>query len=205
MKFTQLTLALLALLAWSSFADAHPTVGLSIRIGPPGHYGHGHYHYHPYPYRYAHPYPYLYPYAYAPAVVVVGSSPAPAPVLVETAPTVQAVPASAPSIIPVNNYAPTRMDTLLQQLSDPSETVRRDAAMDLGRMKAQRAVDPLMTMLAKDSSPLARDGAARALGLIGSSRSLTSLIYAAQADNDRDVRHSAQFAVEIIRTNLRGN
>ena len=28
---------------------------------------------------------------------------------------------------------------------------------------------------------------------------------AAQADNDRDVRHSAQFAVEAIRSNLRGN
>jgi len=30
------------------------------------------------------------------------------------------------------------------------------------------------------------------------------LIFAAQADNDREVRHSAQFAVEVIRSNLRG-
>ena len=43
------------------------------------------------------------------------------------------------------------------------------------------------------------------LTMIGSQRSLNALIYAAQADNDRDVRHSAQFAVEVIRTNLRGN
>ena len=43
----------------------------------------------------------------------------------------------------------------------------------------------------------------RALGLIGSPRALNPLIRAAQEDNDRDVRHSAQFAIEVIRTNLR--
>jgi HEAT repeat protein len=43
------------------------------------------------------------------------------------------------------------------------------------------------------------------LGLIASPRSLPALIQAAQADNDRDVRHSAQFAVEIIRANLQRN
>jgi len=31
------------------------------------------------------------------------------------------------------------------------------------------------------------------------------LFRAAQVDEDRDVRHSAQFSVEIIRTHLRGN
>ena len=36
-------------------------------------------------------------------------------------------------------------------------------------------------------------------------QTLTALIRAAQVDEDRDVRHSAQFSVEIIRTNLRGN
>jgi hypothetical protein len=41
--------------------------------------------------------------------------------------------------------------------------------------------------------------------LIASPRSLNALIFAAQADNDREVRHSAQFAVEAIRSNLRGN
>ena len=60
-------------------------------------------------------------------------------------------------------------------------------------------------MLQKDASPIARDGAARSLGLIAAPSSLKALIYAAQADNDREVRHSAQFAVEVIRSNLRGN
>jgi hypothetical protein len=34
-------------------------------------------------------------------------------------------------------------------------------------------------------------------------RALNALRYAGQADNDRDVRRSAQFAVEIITTNMR--
>jgi hypothetical protein len=115
-------------------------------------------------------------------------------------------PAPVP-VIPAGNATPagSNVDSLLAHLSDARDTARRDAAMDLGRAQAQKAVDPLMNLLAKDSSPLVRDAAARALGLIGSQRSLNALIYAAQADNDRDVRHSAQFAVEVIRTNLRGN
>ena len=39
--------------------------------------------------------------------------------------------------------------------------------------------------------------------LIGSPRSLTALTHAAQADADRDVRRSAQFAVEVIQANQR--
>ena len=41
---------------------------------------------------------------------------------------------------------------------------------------------------------------ARALGLIGSSKALPALQRAAQADSDRDVRHSAQFAAEVVQT-----
>ena len=53
-------------------------------------------------------------------------------------------------------------------------------------MKAGSAVEALSTMLAKDTSPIARDGAARALGLIAAPSSLKALIYAAQADDDRE-------------------
>ena len=105
--------------------------------------------------------------------------------------------ATIPSINQTSN------DPQLQRLSDASETARRDAALDLGRAKAQHAVDALLPMLSKDASATARDGAARALGLIAAPRSLNALIYAAQADSDREVRHSAQFAVEVIRNNLR--
>jgi HEAT repeat protein len=48
-----------------------------------------------------------------------------------------------------------------------------------------------------------REAAARALGLIGSARALPALQHAAQADNDRDVRNSARFAVDVIQTNGR--
>jgi HEAT repeat protein len=91
----------------------------------------------------------------------------------------------------------------LQQLSDPNETLRRDAVLELGRMRALRAVDPLMVMLARDSSPRVREAAARALGLIDAPRSLNALNNAAQADNDPEVRRSAQFASDAIRGNMR--
>src|SRR5207244_1824299 len=93
----------------------------------------------------------------------------------------------------------------MQMLSHPEEAVRRDAAMDLGRLKADGAVDALTASLAGDRSPAVRDAAARALGLIGSPRSLAALTHAAQADTDRDVRHSAQFAVEIIQASMPRN
>ena len=204
MKKLQLVLALVALVTAAPFiqtAQAHPYIGFGIRIGPGYYYGPG-------------PYCYGYPYYYAPPPIIYEAAPSvivrPAPVVVTQPgpPAPQYVP-PAPNVIPTQNVKPVAaspaVDALVQKLSDGSETVRRDAAMDLGRMKAQQALDPLMNMLSRDASPVARDGAARALGLIAAPRSLNALIYAAQADNDRDVRHSAQFAVEIIRTNLRGN
>jgi hypothetical protein len=39
--------------------------------------------------------------------------------------------------------------------------------------------------------------------LIGSPSALKALQNAAQGDDDRDVRHSAQFAAESIRANMR--
>jgi hypothetical protein len=88
----------------------------------------------------------------------------------------------------------------LPLLASPDEGVRAEAAIQLGRMRAERAVDPLAATLAGDGSPAVREAAARALGLIGSPRALPALNRAAQADADRDVRHSARFAVEVIQT-----
>ena len=92
----------------------------------------------------------------------------------------------------------------LQQLNSPDERARADAAMQLGRMKSRRAVEPLTQTLGGDRSPAVREAAARGLGLIGAPAALTALQRAAQADDDRDVRHSASFAAEVIRSNLRG-
>jgi HEAT repeat protein len=45
-----------------------------------------------------------------------------------------------------------------------------------------------------------RESAARALGLIASTKGLPALQRAAQVDEDRDVRRSAQFAIEVIQS-----
>jgi HEAT repeat protein len=88
----------------------------------------------------------------------------------------------------------------LRQLTDPDERVRADSAMQLGRARSTRAVEPLTASLAGDRSPAVREASARALGLIGSSRALTALKRAVVADNDRDVRQSCQFSIEVIQT-----
>jgi HEAT repeat protein len=100
-------------------------------------------------------------------------------------------------------YNHADVDRNLQRLADANEQVRMDAVMALGRLKAERAVDPVAATLSGDRSPAVREAAARALGLIGSPKGLTALKYAAQADNDKEVRHSAQFAVEVIHGNMR--
>jgi hypothetical protein len=94
------------------------------------------------------------------------------------------------------------LDTILQQLREGDERIRADAAVRLGRLRSERAVGPLVKALNSDGSPIVREAAARGLGLIGSPSSLSALQYAAQADDDREVRHSASFAAETIRGNF---
>ncbi len=219
MKRYLVAFALLLALGISPFAqNAQAWVGVRIGIGVPLYVGPG-----PYYYGYGYPYYYYPPPGYvAPPAVVYQTAPAPATSVVvrspgeavaaPTAPPPVASPTPPPpplptvtNVVPVSNQTTPQVNSLTQQLSDGSDTVRRDAAVELGRQKAQGAVDALMNMLAKDASPIAREGAARSLGLIAAPRSLNALIFAAQADNDREVRHSAQFAVEVIRNNLRGH
>jgi HEAT repeat protein len=125
------------------------------------------------------------------------------------APTPVAPPATsppAPTYAAPATYAAPQQDGAerhLQLLASPDERVRADAALELGRMRATRAIDRLAAALAGDRSPAVRDAAARALGLIGDRRALPALQHAAQADGDRDVRRSAQFAVEVITAQLR--
>ena len=155
-----------------------------------------------------------YPYSYRPYPLYVETYPAPvivrpAPVVVRPSPIVIQEPATLPSSVVTNSISPVSApwtpsaDTALQQLSNPDENIRRDAVMELGRMKVDRAADSLAATLAGDRSAVVRDAAARALGLIASPRSLPALTHAAQADSDRDVRRSAQFAVEVIQSRMR--
>jgi hypothetical protein len=133
----------------------------------------------------------------------VSQAPAPAPATQAAAPA-QPAPVAQASLplapIPVTTTRQPEVEQLLQHLSDSDERVRGEAAMQLGRLKAQKAVDPLAATLAGDPSPKVRESAARALGLIGSPKGLTVLQRAALADNDYDVRHSAQFAAEVVQS-----
>jgi hypothetical protein len=161
-----------------------------------------------------------YPYYVAPAPVIVQ----PAPVVVQQAPTVvqpayPAAPNQTPEKIPAPSLKPATSDeppiattvsapgagvnATLARLSGADARDRAEAAIELGRLKERQAIEPLSRALKGDASPAVREAAARALGLIADPASLNALQYAAQADDDRDVRHSAQFAAEIIRGNLR--
>ena len=214
----QLLGALAAVAAIASAAQAGPpgrtSVAIGLNFGSPGPY------YRPYYAPYYGPYygPYYrpYPYYYAPPAVIVQPAPQviyqPAPVVVQQQPAVAAQPLDATQPQPVYSAPPQaafqqtsrpNIDGLLANLRNTSEAVRRDSVMELGRMKAAHAIQPLTATLAGDQSPVVREAAARALGLISSPSSLVALQHAAQADPDRDVRHSAQFAVDIIKTTPR--
>jgi hypothetical protein len=165
--------------------------GIGVRIGipicaPPCYY------YRPYPVYYVPP-----PVVVQPAPVLV---PAPAAQPAYQTPVVQ--PANQAQTVaaqsPVVAVSQSDVNRHLQLLANADERVRADSVMQLGRLKVTQAVDPLAATLAGDRSPVVREAAARALGLIGSPKALTALQNAALADGDRDVRHSAQFAMDVI-------
>jgi hypothetical protein len=181
-----------------SAAHAHGGFGIGINLGVPFYGGYAPYYYAPYPYYYYRPYS-----VYVPPAVIVQSPPA-----VQSAPIVQpsysSPVESAPPPLAVQQTS-VRQDSVEQQLqllNGAEDRVRADAAVQLGRMKATRAVQPLTQMLNGDRSAAVREAAARALGLIEAPSSLTALQHAAQADDDHEVRHSAQFAAESIRSNM---
>jgi hypothetical protein len=153
------------------------------------------------------------PYYYAP--VVIQQPVAVQPVAVQPAPA-QPAPAAQPSYSgPAPVHAPTPVTTAhlqpvntqqseinqhLNQLVNSNDQMRKDSALQLGRLRAQEAVDPLAATLAGDRSPQVREAAARGLALIGSSKALPALEQAARADVDPTVRHSAEFSIDVIRT-----
>jgi hypothetical protein len=212
----RLVLSVLVLLTATASSQAGWRVGIGIGIpfyGPP-------YYYRPYPYYY-----YGAPVVYAvpPPVVV---APAPVPAVVQPAPVVTrspgetiepapalpppppASPSQAPATLPaptpvVRGVRPASYRSDLQELNDPDVNVRADAIMRLGRNRDRQAVGPITRCLREDGSPVVREAAARALGLIALPASLSALQHAAQADEDRDVRRSAAFAADVIRTNMR--
>jgi hypothetical protein len=187
---------LLALLA-APVQAGHGGVSIGIGIGAPVFY-HPYYAWYPYPYY--RPYP-----VYVEPVPVVVASPVVQPVPVHTVPATPPTLETAPTPRPIT-AADTRQADIsrnLQQLNDPDEHIRAESVIQLGRLKAEKAIDPIAATLTGDGSPTVREAAARSLGLIGSPKALLALEKAAHQDSDRDVRRSAQFAVDIIQTSGR--
>lgn len=214
MKWNRLTAivvwAFLGLVSGPVSAGGGWSVG--IGIGGPGYY--------PYPRPWGYGY-YRYPgIYYRPGPVILETG----PVVVQPAPVIQQVPVVtqptyvtqpyAPAVVnpPANSPAVPHPPTYssnqaileghLQQLGSNDANARVEAALQLGRLKAQTATSSLETLLRRDPSPAVREAAARALGLIGSPQSLTVLKYAAQSDEDEKVRHSAVFSIDIIQSNM---
>jgi HEAT repeats len=188
----------------------HAGVSIGIGVGFPGYYrpycGYGWYR--PYGFGvYVAPPPVVVApapvYQVAPVVQPVYAAPPPPTTAAAPPPTAVAAAAPEPELTPPPRLA-GNAGAYLRDLSNPDERVRAEASLQLGRMKAQQAVEPLTQVLGQDRSPAVRDAAARALGLLGAPAALTALQHAAQADDDRDVRRSASFAADVIRGNLRG-
>ena len=191
-------------------AQADPRISVGFSFGVPYHRLHCRprpcWSPRPYYFRYPRTYSYIYyerPVVVPPPRVVVQERYV--PVRDTTPPPTVPVPTAPPlQPITVNSPPPTRTPVVsgvidnLRLLNDPDETIRSQAVIELGRMKARRAVDPLNATLAGDQSPLVRESAARALGLIGSPQALTALKYASEADPVQEVRNSAQLAMNII-------
>jgi hypothetical protein len=199
------TSAFAAIVLGGASAAAQAGWAVGVRVGGPVYYRPWGPYYYPY-------YPYGPVYAALPPLIVesapVVAQPPPVPPPPPTVPSgVQPVSQAAPATLPptvvrsqAQEVSQTDINHYLQQLRDPDERVRADSVLQLGRLKAFSTVDPLAATLAGDRSRMVREAAARALGLIGSPKALPALQHAVLADPDRDVRHSAQFAVEIVQS-----
>jgi hypothetical protein len=213
MKSTLLSalVALLVLLAVST-PPAQAWPGVTVYVAP-GYYRPGYY-----PRYY---YPPVYLGVYGSPYVISSGVPIPVPLgsayVASPATTLTLAPTPVPQLAPAPGNAALQagaqpgaaavnqadIDQAFQLLSNPRERDRIEAAIELGRARVAKAIEPLQQVLAGDPSPRVREAAARGLGLIGSPSSLRALQTAAQSDDDREVRRSAQFAAETIRGNLR--
>ncbi len=179
--------------------------GLSIGIGLPP-YGC----YRPYPYGWGYyrpvvpvvvaPPPVIYPPppVVQPVAVAGAAYPQPAPVVVEAVPS---PPAGLAPPVQAAPAAPAEIERCMAHLVNPDDRARGEAVVQLGRLHATQAIDRMSRVLASDRSPQVREAAARGLGLIGNPAALPALQQAAQADDSPEVRTSARFAVDVIRSN----
>lgn len=103
--------------------------------------------------------------------------------------------AEAPKPAPKPAAAPKPKAPALERLRDGDESVRAEAAKELGEAKSVESVLKLIDVVKADASPKARAAAASALGKIKDDRGLDALKRAALADDAVFVRWSAANAL----------
>jgi HEAT repeat protein len=86
----------------------------------------------------------------------------------------------------------------LNQLSDPKETIRSQAALSLGWIGNEQVVDPLINALKNDPSPKVRANAAMSLGQINSDKAKLPLIESLE-DTDPFVRGIVIYSVGLMK------
>jgi ATP-dependent DNA helicase RecQ len=95
--------------------------------------------------------------------------------------------------------SPSGIAELLVALEDKDGNVRRLAASALGKIKDRRAVDPLITLLAREVKPQVRQYAVKALGRIRDVRARSILEKIASDDAEREyTRAAAQRALKRL-------
>ncbi|HYA86903.1 MAG TPA: ankyrin repeat domain-containing protein [Nitrospirota bacterium] len=125
---------------------------------------------------------------------------------------IQLLNSPCPQQNPDNNIAPVAgnkaedrlVEKLLESLKDKEPPVRWEAAMQLGDLKDNRAVVPLINALLSDDHPYVRRRAAFALGELHDLRALDALIKALH-DEDSFVSRLASEALEKITGQHFGN
>ena len=90
-----------------------------------------------------------------------------------------------------NARSPEAVPELIAALADPSGNVRRVATSALGKIGDQRAVEPLIDLLAVETKPQVRQYAVKTLGLLGDSRACRLLKEIAFDETERDYTRSA--------------
>lgn len=94
----------------------------------------------------------------------------------------------------------TAENALTALMSDPSEQIREEAAIGLGLVSREDAVEVLLNTLEQDSSKAVRLAALHALGMLSSPRSVVGVIGVLQnPEEDADVRADAAEALAHIR------
>ena len=101
--------------------------------------------------------------------------------------------------------APSRQAALLAHLASGNEEQRADVAIELGSLLSvnpaeQATVDAMGNLLQRDSSPMVRALAARAIEFSRDERFVTALLASLKAERDISVRKAAIYALAVQRS-----